>query len=444
MSDKQTDDYYKNYNYYERKPIYANVDELRPDQLSKLIKSDVFCMIPWVHMHAFPNGQAYPCCLSDSQLPIGDLHKNTMREVWNDIPYKTMRKNMMEEKSCKECNKCYEQEKHGFMSMRNSANKSYGHHINIIDQTKSDGTFEDFKLRYYDIRFTNLCNMSCRTCGGWFSSSWYQEEVALYGKREYPQFMYAGKDKEDMWNQMQEHIPYLEQIYWAGGEPLIMEEHYRVLKELVNRKMFEVRLQYNTNFSRLNLKDENVLDYWKLFNNVSVGASLDAMGARAEYIRKGTRWDDIIRNREQMVEKCPQVDFYVSSTVSIYNALHVMDFHRDWVERGLIKAQDWNINVLQGPDRDRIDVLPDVYKQQVKAKIEEHIEWLKPLDTLKRAIVGYESILKYMFDDDKSWLLHEFFSVNDKSDSYRDEDFVKVFPEYADLRTYSYNKWTKK
>jgi sulfatase maturation enzyme AslB (radical SAM superfamily) len=222
----------------------------------------------------------------------------------------------------------------------------------LIDKTTSDGTFDEFKIRYYDIRFTNLCNMSCRTCGGWFSSSWYNEEVELFGPRDHPQFMYAGRDKDDMWNQMQEHIPYLEQIYFAGGEPLIMEEHYRILKELVSRKMFSVRLVYNTNFSKLNLKDENVLDYWKLFDSVGVGASLDAMGPRAEYIRKGTDWDQIVRNREQMLKITPRTDFYVSSTVSIYNVLHIADFHREWVERGLIKAQDWNINILQGPDRD--------------------------------------------------------------------------------------------
>jgi organic radical activating enzyme len=355
-----------------------------------------------------------------------------------------MRKNMLEEKPCQECTKCYEQEKHGFMSMRNSSNKSFGHHIGLVDQTLEDGQFDDFKLRYYDIRFTNLCNMSCRTCGGWFSSSWYQEEVDLFGKRDYPQIMYAGKTELDMWEQLLPHIPYLEQIYFAGGEPLIMEEHYRLLKELVERELFNVRLQYNTNFSRLNLKTENVLDYWKLFNNVSVGASLDAMGARAEYIRKGTKWGQIIRNREEMLKVTPKTDFYVSSTVSIYNVMHVMDFHRDWVERGLIKPADWNINVLQGPDRDRIDVLPQVYKEQVKEKILEHIEWLKPHDTLKRAIVGYEAILKFMFDDDKSWLLHEFFSTNDKFDGYRKEKFEDVFPEYADLRTYCYDKWAKK
>lgn len=440
MSDSQQEDYYSNYNYYERRPVYIKEEDLRQDQKDRLIKSDVFCIIPWIHIHAFPNGQAYPCCLSDSNHPIGNLHKNTIKEVWNQEPYKLMRKNMLEETPCKECSKCYEQERHGFMSMRNSANKSFGHNIGIVDQTLADGTFDDFKLRYYDIRFTNLCNMSCRTCGSWFSSSWYQEEIDLFGKRDYPQFMYAGKDKDDMWNQMQEHIPYLEQIYFAGGEPLIMEEHYNVLKELVRREMFDVRLQYNTNFSRLTLKDENVLDYWRLFKSVSVGASLDAMGPRAEYIRKGTNWDQIVRNREQMLKVCPNVDFYVSSTVSIYNILHVMDFHRAWTEQGLVRAADWNINILQGPDRDRIDVLPVSYKEQVKEKILAHIEWLKPQDKLKRAIVGYESILKYMFDDDKSWLLHEFFSMNDKHDAYRKEKFEDVFPEYVELRNNCYNK----
>jgi sulfatase maturation enzyme AslB (radical SAM superfamily) len=119
--------------------------------------------------------------------------------------------------------------------------------------------------------------------------SWYTEEEELYGKRNYPKIMFAGRTETDMWEQLQPHIPYLEQIYFAGGEPLMMEEHYRILKELVKREMFDVKLIYNTNFSRLTLKDDNVLDYWKLFNNVSIGASLDGMGPRAEYIRKGTR-----------------------------------------------------------------------------------------------------------------------------------------------------------
>lgn len=426
--------YYEQYTYESRMPVYIDKSELRQDQIDRLTKSDVFCMIPWIHMHGFPDGRAYPCCLAETDHPIGHLKEQSMEEIWNGDQYRAMRKNMLEEKSCKECTKCYEREQSGFFSMRNSSNKHFGQHIGLVDNTKEDGQFDEFKIRYYDIRFSNLCNMSCRTCGGWFSSSWHDEETALYGTRDYPKFMYAGKDKDDMWNQLQQHIPYLEQVYFAGGEPLIMEEHYRLLDELERQKLFNVRLQYNTNFSKLKLKTKHVFDYWKKFNSVSVGASLDAMGARAEYMRKGTVWTETVTNREQMLKECPKVDFYVSATVSMYNALHVMDFHKDWVERGLIKAQDWNINILQGPDRDRIDVLPQQYKQQVREKILEHIEWLRPQDHLNRAVVGYESMLKFMEQDDKQHLLGEFFKVNDKHDDYRKEQFETVFLEYKDLK----------
>jgi radical SAM protein with 4Fe4S-binding SPASM domain len=435
MSDKATDKYYQRHNYHTRKPVYISEEELRPDQLDRLTKSDVFCMIPWIHMHAFPDGRAYPCCLGDDQYPIGNFKQDSMATVWNQDAYKAMRKNMLEEKPCKECSRCYEQERAEFVSMRNSTNKNFGQHIAIVDQTHNDGTFEDFKLRYYDIRFSNLCNFTCRTCGGWFSSSWYNEEVDLYGKRSYPQILFAGRTENDMWDQMQEHIPYLEQIYFAGGEPMMMEEHYRILKELVKREMFNVKLIYNTNFSRLILKDDNVLDYWRLFKNVSIGASLDAMGPRAEYIRKGTKWDQIERNREEMMNKCPDTDFYVSSTISLYNVHHITDFHRAWVDKGFIKPQDWNINILQGPERDRIDVLPQQFKDEIYAKIKKHIEWLEPQDHLKRATSGYQGIINFM-QDDKTHLLKEFFLVNDRHDEYRKERFEDIFLEYTKLRSY--------
>ena len=430
------DEYYKNHNYHTRKPVYISEDDLRADQSDRLTKSDTFCMIPWIHMHAFPDGRAYPCCLGDDQHPIGNFKQDSMETVWNQPAYKTMRKNMLEERSCKECTKCYEQEASGFVSMRNSTNKNFGHHIGLVDATKSDGEYSDFKLRYYDVRFSNLCNFTCRTCGGWFSSSWYTEEEDLYGKRNYPKILFAGRDEHDMWNQMQAHIPYLEQIYFAGGEPLIMEEHYWILRELADRKMFDVKLIYNTNFSKLALKDNNVLDLWPLFKNVSVGASLDGMSTHGEYIRKGTKWDQIVRNREQMIERCPNVDFYVSSTVSLYNALHVTDFHRQWSDLGLVKPQDWNINILQGPDRDRIDVLPQYYKDQVTTKVQEHITWLRPQDHLQRATSGYDGMLHFMNSADNSHLLKEFFRVNDTHDAYRKEVFEDIFLEYKDLRSY--------
>ena len=81
-------------------------------------------------------------------------------------------------------------------------------------------------------------------------------------------------------------------------------------EELERRGRFDVRLIYNSNFTHVQLKDRLVFDYWKKFDSVAVGASLDAMGPRAEYIRKGYKWECWLkRTDEQMMEICPRVGF---------------------------------------------------------------------------------------------------------------------------------------
>tara|TARA_A100001201_G_scaffold49699_1_gene49554 strand:- start:347 stop:1057 length:711 start_codon:yes stop_codon:yes gene_type:complete len=232
---------------------------------------------------------------------------------------------------------------------------------------------------------------------------------------------------------MLDQFEHVEQFYFAGGEPIIMEEHYRILKELDKRKMYHVRLIYNTNFTRTTFKDIDVLELWNKFDSVSIGASLDAEGRRGELMRKGTVWEDIVANRKRMLEVCPQVDFYISSTVGLINALHIPDFHRNWVEQGLLKPQDFNFNLLQYPYPQRIDLLPDFYKQKVKEKYEKHLEWLRPKDQLTRATKGFESGLDYMMRRDNSKDLQQFKDSMKKLDVIRDENMLEVFPELAEL-----------
>jgi organic radical activating enzyme len=106
-----------------------------------------------------------------------------------------------------------------------------------------------------------LCNLKCRSCGHIFSSQWYQDQAKLAGpewKDRNTVLNYAGRTETDMWTQLEPHLDYVEQIYFAGGEPLLMEEHYNILEELVKRKRFDVRLIYNTNFTHTDLKGRSV------------------------------------------------------------------------------------------------------------------------------------------------------------------------------------------
>jgi MoaA/NifB/PqqE/SkfB family radical SAM enzyme len=413
---------------------YNSADLVRPVELTEreefLLKdSKTFCIYPWIHLHAYPTGEAYPCCHAEMAYPVGNCHYKSLEEIYRDAPMRELRKDMLAEQPNPACGRCYEQEESGFFSGRRSANKHHGHHIKRIDDDK-------FQMSYWDIRFSNLCNLSCRSCGHIFSSSWYQDQVTLAGPAwgaENKPLNIAGRNKQDMWEQLIPHLDYVEQIYFAGGEPLMMEEHYNILDELERRGRFDVRLIYNTNFTHTRLKDRTVFDYWKRFDSVAVGASLDAMGPRAEYIRKGTDWDQVERNRELMLETCPRVDFYISPTLSIMNALHLPQFHRDWTERGLIRAQDLNVNILQDPAHLRIDIAPIKYKQRIRQAYTEHLEWLRPQDPLQRATVGFESAVNFMMATDNTNLIDRFWSKTRELDAVRSEQVLEVIPELEAL-----------
>jgi hypothetical protein len=415
---------------------YNSTDLVRATELTEreqflLTESKTFCIYPWIHLHAYPTGEAYPCCHAEMGVgQVGNCRNSTLEKIWQDTPMQQLREDMLSETPNATCGRCYEQEANGFFSGRKSANKHHGHHVKKLDKNP-------FEMTYWDIRFSNLCNLKCRSCGHIFSSQWYQDQAKLAGgdwKEKNTVLNYAGRTELDMWEQLEPHLDYVEQIYFAGGEPLLMEEHYRILDELVRRSLFHVRLIYNTNFTHTDLKGQSVFEYWKLFDSVAVGASLDGAEEYAEYIRKGTDWHQVERNRVEMLKICPQVDFYISPTLSILNAQHLPEFHRNWVERGLIQPQDLNVNILQDPAYYRIDIAPAEYKQELSTRYLNHIMWLRDQDPLGRATQGFESAITFMNATDNTQLIDTFWRKTYELDSIRRENIMDVIPELAALK----------
>jgi MoaA/NifB/PqqE/SkfB family radical SAM enzyme len=435
--DKFPSDVNEIYEYGSVNPLKVSLNELSGREQELLSTSKVFCIYPWIHLNANPDGKAYPCCMTDHHHPVGNCKTSTLSEIWNGDSMKKVRLDMLSEKPLEGCRRCYEQEESGFFSGRQSANKHHGHNVKLVKETKPDGYLDRFEMSYWDIRYSNLCNLKCRSCGHIYSSQWYQDQARLAGPEWASQnrvLNFAGRDKTDMWNQLIDHIDHVEQIYFAGGEPMLMDEHYNILDELDRRGRYDVRLIYNTNFTHTQLKDRTVFDYWKKFNSVSVGASLDGSEHYAEYIRKGTDWEEVERNRIEMLRVCPNVDFYVSSTLSIMNAWHLPDFHKNWVERGLIRAQDFNINILMDPPHYRIDIATAKYKNIIKQKFEQHLEWLRPVDQLRRATVGYESAIKFMYATNNEHLIDQFWDKTHQLDEIRKEHILTIIPELENLK----------
>ena len=135
------------YEYGAKEPEKLKIKDMTPREKELLIDSESFCMLPWMHLHAYPDGRAYPCCFAFDPYPVGDLNKQSLKEVFNGDKMKQMRVRMLNNQKSRECLKCYDQEKSGFFSLRLSSNKHFGHNIPLVENTTPDGE-ADFMIKY--------------------------------------------------------------------------------------------------------------------------------------------------------------------------------------------------------------------------------------------------------------------------------------------------------
>ena len=395
-------------------------------------------MLPWVHLYISPAGKVNPCCISSWEDDVGDVNESSIEEIWNGKKMKKVRSRMLRDLKIKGCWQCYENERLGLRSNRQVSNFCYSHKMDWVESTKGNGYAPESKPIYWDLRITNLCNFKCRICNHHSSSKLYDEAVKL-GTTAYPtRVHYSMKDFDRVMGQLNPIIPDIEEIYFAGGEPLIMDEHYHILNLLIDNNKTNVKLRYATNFSTSRFKGRDVFKLWNAFDEVYLHTSLDGSGKRGEYQRKGQVWKDVISERKRLKEVCPHVQFMISPTVSIFNAIHLPDFHREWVDLDFIKVDDLIPNALKNPPEYNIRVLPGMLKKSVEKKYLNHIEWLKsfsPEKYVKLEIVinEYKSVLNYMNAEDQSHLIPDFINKCNQLDEWRNEDTASVFPELAPI-----------
>jgi MoaA/NifB/PqqE/SkfB family radical SAM enzyme len=286
-------------------------------------------------------------------------------------------------------------------------------------------------LAYLDIRFSNVCNFRCRTCGPAASTGWYRD----FGPD--PRFVRAIRPAAkpgDLIRQIEPFLPHVEQVYFAGGEPAVTMEHYLMLERLIEANRTDVRISYSTNFSTFRFMHWDLLELWSHFRNITLGASLDGSGPRGEYLRKGQQWDKVVENRRLLGERCPHVSFRLSSTLSNMNSLHLPDFHEEWVKSGLVDTTEIHINILQDPMHYRLTALPAHIKDRVAARYEDHAGFISRIDGGSESIAGaWRAAIRFMYSHDDAGQMPEFRRQVTQMDERRGESFAATFPELAEL-----------
>jgi len=409
--------------------------------MNLLNKGSHFCILPWVHLHISTRAQMLPCCQQSYgyEWNLGDLNKHAFSRLWQGQSMRGFRLKMLLDEECACCKNCYLHESANVRSLRKLSNYNYRKYIDWVITTDESGYAPDAKPIYWDVRFSNICNLKCRTCDFHNSSAWYKEQERLIGKQTLLKEQKNGLlDSESLLKELGKLLPDARELYFAGGEPLLFKENIEILNELEAQKKWDIKLIYNTNGTLLHTN--SFVEKWKKFKDVTVLLSMDGSHKRGEYIRSGSIWDELENNLRRLKEECPHVKTFVNFTVSAFNILHLADFHKMMVEKGLICVEQLNLNMLNEPECYNVRILPDRLKEEAEKKLKEHISWLKeqePIDKSamdamvqkKYCIRKWYSCIQYMKGENCQRYIPEFLERTNKLDKIRNESCREIFPE---------------
>lgn len=409
----------------------------KPFTVDNALASDTFCILPWIHLHTNPEGVAAPCCIAEScnnPVGMGNAHKQRLMDLVNSPDMNQLRLDMIDGKRNIECTKCHAHEEAGVGSHRKWANKLFDSAFGDVINTNPDGSLSDFKMRYYDIRFSNICNFKCRTCGQEYSSQWEQENLRnnVSFARRFPK-----NTNTEFLQDVLDHIPNMEVAYFAGGEPLITEEHYILLEEMIRQNKTGVALRYNTNLSNLKFKNKDLLDLWRHFDHdIQLSASIDHVRERAEYIRHGTDWS-VVENNFNLVRQEPNVRIEINTVLSVFNYLTIDEFYGYLINNNMYTPKDssYSLYSMSSPECLSVHTLPDHYKRLGDDSIQRAIQLMRykwfNSDKIEQLLNAQRWAITY----DSYWerLKDEFKKEITRIDLIRNEDFRKTFPELAPL-----------
>ena len=455
------------------------------DKIEVVSGSKTFCILPWIHFATRPNGDMRLCCSANAS-GAGENHtvglvknergqpanfgRETPMSAWNNEYMKDVRLTMLEGKIPASCSKCIAEESRGVASKRIWETGSWmedGIDVEeLIKQTEEDGTVPE-KLVYLDLRLGHTCNLKCVMCSPHDSSQWVADHKKIYplfqAKELKEQMSWDRKDfnnkwheNPDFWKEMYAQIPNLKQVYFAGGEPLMIREHKWFLEEIIRQGYADkILIRYNTNGL---LVDDEIIELWKQFKKVKVGFSIDAVGDRNWYIRYPSDWDVIERNLHKLDNTPDNIQVSIATAIQILNIKHLADFAKWKITQNFKKVNlentvggiqagggIINMHLLYIPTFLSIRLLPAEDKAEVRRNFAELANWLhenyrQDEDFWKNNPYGWkrwQAVLDFMDAEDHTTQLSAFNEYISRLDTLRGTQFKQIFPELSHLESYN-------
>ena len=244
------------------------------------------------------------------------------------------------------------------------------------------------------------------------------------------------------WNNFEKYTKDAKKLYIVGGEPLIIDEHIDTLERLVvSGRASEMQIEYNTNLTNVTTK---ILNLWKEFKEIRIGASIDGFEGVFNYQRFPASWDTVYTNLRRMEER-KDINFkcWFAYTITPLNLFHFPEFMKWKLDRSKLELfnpiHSWrpivSFHMCHSPKYYNIKVLPQELKEEVVDHFDSYRPWILESDhndNVKKFFIKHlDSVEKFMLSEsytEEYW--PEFVSVTKKLDTIRAQDINKVVPQY--------------
>ena len=399
------------------------------------IPHEKFCVLPWISLETSPIGTVRPCCLAEEEIVDNAGNKFNLATakfstIQNSEYMRNLRQQFIDQKQPQTCRKCFREERSGRTSKRMHTLDRLNHMI-----PQSDWTIDAKPLMFLDLKLGNICNLKCRICGSWSSSTFATEELQWLHPNEdrkenhhYHMLRQGAWPRENptFWNEIAKVSDQIRYIEFTGGEPFMIKEHFNMLQDLINQGIAgNIEIHYNTNGTQY---PEDAEEIWRHFKLVEIAVSVDDVGARFEYQRSNAIWAEVVENIErfkQLRKQNSNIQLQFCCTVNVFNVYYLKEL------ADFVYAQDFNFiywNMMHEAYYFSISTLPESAKQSIASQLKSaevnniaRKEFDKIIDFMNNGVSLDGNILRMRIAD---------------LDRKRNQDLNQVEPEFAQLINY--------
>jgi sulfatase maturation enzyme AslB (radical SAM superfamily) len=295
------------------------------------VKSDTFCLAPWVHSAVTVDTKLLPCCVSK---PTHATAYHDYLSWWNGDEMSALRKDLVNGVKNTNCQTCWKSEELGKESLRQGYNKLFGPYtdFDLLRHNIINNNFQNIPLpTTWELDIGNLCNLKCIMCDPIRSNKILDEVLDTLSRyKDFPFINQKAKSVvQQNWIETDSGTHFLDlirpQMKWLkiqGGEALTIKGIRNFIESMDGEN---ITLAITTNGTVL---DQRLLTALSRFKKVEISISVEAIGDANDVIRYGSNWETIKKNinlLNQQQNISVQLNHVLQNT-SVLFLPHVLEF----------------------------------------------------------------------------------------------------------------------